>query len=243
MTTTRAIIRRVRADAPTNDLNPTLSNIATMLAGGLTWTNMSAQVVERDFTMPVSLIPPTLAGLWLALTPTLGIVKGADGRVGLSGQVTGGTYGTTPLFTLPQAYWPARQAKLTTSQSSVFTGPSLVVVNTDGTVVAPIVPGVQSGVSTWLSLDQVVFPALDPTAVLPGAPFPLVVVPQGLQGVPRSVLVLSCLDTTNTPVPVAPPLLNWDVAQQGGRQVFRVLNAVGCHPGRSYRVRFVVLAF
>ncbi len=240
--TTRALLRRVPATAKSSDLNPTLSNIATTLAGGLTWTNMSALEIERDFTMPAA-AALTLGGQWLPLA-ALGIVKDASGVARLSGQATGGAYSnSTPLLTLPQAYWPAKPGKFVVSQSSVFGAPGLVLVNTDGTVVAPVIPGVQSGVSTWLSLDQVAFPALDPTAVLPGPPFPLVVVPQGLQGLPRSVLVLSCLDITGSPFPVAPPALNWDVAVVGGRQVFRVLNAVGCFPGRSYRVRFVVLAF
>ncbi len=240
--TTRALLRRVRPAAPAADLNGTLSNLALMLAGGLTWANMAAQVVERDFTMPSNVYTPTLAGLWLPLA-TPEATKDSGGRVWLSGQATGGTYGTTPLFALPQEYRPAKVVSRTVAQSSNMAPDGLVTINPDGSVVAPVVVAVQTGTSQGLSFDGISFLAADPTPVLPGVPFPLVVVPQGLQGPPRSVIPLSCLDITRNPVAVAPPALAWDVSVVGGRPVFRVLNAVGCFPGRSYRLRFVVLAF
>ncbi len=221
-----------------DDLNPFLTDVGNLLTA-LTFGNMPNVDKTLAFTVPALLQEPAaLAGAWTALT-TVGYYKDA-GRVWLQGILTGGTYGATPIFTLPAAYWPAETQTLSAAQSSLFEPAGRIAVSVDGEVVAPTITAVQSGVSTYLSLDGLSFPSSDPSLVSPGSPFPFLISTNTLGGPAKSLLILSCQDVTSgSPVAAPYPGVAW-VPVTGGVQITQL---VGLLPGRRYKVRFILFPF
>ncbi len=221
-----------------DDLNPFLTDTGNLLTA-LTFGNMPNVDKTLAITVPARLVEPTsLAGAWSALT-TIGYYKDA-GRVWLQGILTGGTYGTSAIFTLPETYWPAEIQALSAAQSSLFEPAGRVTVSTIGRVIAPTILSVQSGASTYLSLDGLSFPAADPSPVAPGSPFPFLISTNALGGPAKSLLVLSCQDVTSgSPVAAPYPGVAW-VPVTGGVQITQL---AGLLPERRYKVRFIIFPF
>ncbi len=221
-----------------DDLNPFLTDTGNLLTA-LTFGNMPNVDKTLAITMPSVLVQPTLAGAWVAST-TVGSYK-ANGRVWLQGKLTGGTYSdSVAVFNLPSDQWPDEVQYLTARQDSLFTPSGAVNVGVDGKVLAPVILSVQSGTSTYLSLDGLSFPAADPTPSVQGSPFPFLISTNALGGPAKSLLVLSCQDVTSgSPVAAPYPGVAW-VPVTGGVQITQL---AGLLPGRRYKVRFIVFPF
>ncbi len=221
-----------------NDLNPFLASINQALGGGLGFENLRQAVREITVTMPADATAPTLAGTWVAQT-TVGYVKDVNGIVRLSGVLTGGTYGTTAIFTLPSDFCPAEFKPFPVAQSALSEPQGLLQIFATGEVVAPVVTSVQSGTSTYLSLEGVSFQAADNSAGLPGAPFPITVSRGALAQV-RSALVIDCYDwTSGSPVGAPYPSISWQPTAAG----ISLTRLVGLSPNRTYKLRLLLFPF
>lgn len=237
-------LRRVPAGAQITDLNGFLAQSSNVLRNGLGWSNFAGQRFAFDFTMPSRWTPLTLAGSWVAEAGfnEPGYTVAPDGTVRLRGAVSGGAYGTT-IAVLPGGARPSKFLSVPVSQACALYEPvGVVSVKPTGVIEAPVVTSVQSGTSTFLSLEGITFDAAEPAATVPGSPFPLRAIL--LQGATiGTVFVTGAEDTTGRrvqPAPVASVV--WDVATTNGSRVFRVLDFPGLIPGHSYRVRLMALA-
>ncbi len=211
-------------------LNPFLKSTTAALG-------RNPQILVREFTvtMPSISVAATLGGLWVAQTP-VGCTKTGN-TVRLYGTATGGTYGTTALLNLPEAYAPDVLRLFTVAQSSLYQPAGQIQIFPSGAVVAPVITSVQSGVSTFLSLDGVSFD-VGTAASAPGAPFPIALSTGDLKSV-QGVEVWACHDvTTGSPVPAPYPALAWEPTAAG----INLTNLVGLVPGRRYTLRLVLFA-
>lgn len=223
------------ADALTSFLTDTSNAIGGQLAFG----NMRVLQYVVDVTMPEAWTAPTLTSPWAnaggSYAPS-GYSKNAEGYVSLRGRLTGGTYGTTAIFTLPAGYRPAYDCTFPAAQSSAATPAGQVNVNADGKVIAPQIAGVQSGTSTYLSLDGVVFQASDPTPPTLGAPFP-VLLSTGNLGNDLNVTVFGCEDWTGRAATATPyPRIAWTSTGTA----IAVTGFAGLSAGRRYKVRIAI---
>jgi hypothetical protein len=239
--------RLVAADYPTeqrrlvNDLNPFLSSTSLALGGALTFDNMHAVVREFTVTAPALFTNvTTLGNLWTALYGPIGYAKSSDGMVTLRGVLTGGTYGSTAIFTLPAAYCPSVTNIFPVAQSSLFEPAGVLQIFPTGEVVAPAVTSVQTGSSTYLSLDGVSFEASDNSAPTPlSLNLTIGNLPQA-----GNLTVLSCLDVTSgTPVAAPFPAVAWQPAFVSGSPVAQIRSLVGLGADRRYKIRVVIYAF
>lgn len=192
---------------------------------------------------------------WTQITLGSGWAKGAvgyanpaywrdsQGVVHLRGVATSGTYSNSvPAATLPQSCWPAKASlHAVVQRNATFEPAGIVEIQADGDVMAPVVTSVQTGTSTFLSFDGISFDAADQRPQPPVAPFPILF-PFGLASTPKSVIPLSCIDTTDSPQLVACPGVRWDTALNGNTPMLRVLDLVGLMPTRRYRIRLLVCA-
>lgn len=242
-----ALLRSVPDDASASRLNPTLAQIANALNGGLSWANMQAQIVTFSVTMPAAYIAPTLTNGWAAagsvgaLTYSApGYRKTADGTVRLCGAVKSGTFGSSPIFTLPQAYWPARDVSEIARQSNATQEPvGAIDISPAGLVTAPAIVSFQAGTANLLSLDGISFDAADPTPAPLGPPFPITLPVAVPGGIPRSVEVLFCTDQMAS-APATPPAVTWSAPTP---TLLQITNLAGLLPSRRYLIRLAVRAF
>lgn len=229
-------------------LNPALTDLNIALTGGLTFENMQAFATDLNVAVPSVWTDATLSAGWTKPNPyylTTGYAKDFDGTVRLRGVLSGGTYSnSTPIFTLPAALAPAAYQLFVVAQSSVFEGPGTVEVRTDGGVYAPVVTSVQSGTSTYLSLDGISFRAGNTAPPPLASPFPLYVDASSLPAGPQSVFAVACTDYSSGSAAPAPlPAVGWESAQLGGKRVVKVSYLSGLSPERKYVVRLVVMGF
>lgn len=227
-------------------LSPVLTDVAGALNSRLSLRNVPSLDKTIRVTMPERwLSPGVLSGGWVKPNPayaSVGYWKDASGRVYLRGVLSGGTYSNSePIFTLPSGFAPAKYALFSAAQSSVFEGAGVIEVRSDGGVYAPIVTSVQSGTSTYISLDGISFEAADLTPQDPGNPFPILLSTGGLPPGQRIVSVASCVDTTTGVAGATLPSVRWDVATFSGVPYVRLLDLVGLQPSRAYEIRVIVL--
>jgi hypothetical protein len=247
--------RRIPVEEATGDvarvlsyLNPAMTDLNVALTGGLTFANMQAFATELSVAVPSPWTTATLASGWVKPNPayaTAGYYKDFDGTVRLRGVISGGTYSnSTPVFTLPASMAPASSRLFVVAQSSLTEGPGLVEVRSDGGVYAPVVTSIQSGTSTFLSLDGIAFEAGSIAPPPLGSPFPLYVDTTTLPSGPLSVFAVACTDYSSGSAAPAPlPQVGWNADQLGGRNVVKVSYLAGLLPGRKYVVRLVVMGF
>lgn len=220
-------------------LNVFLTDTSDALRG-LSAENLRCAVRTIDVTMPVRDVSPTLSGGW---TGTASFRKDDSGLVRLAGSLSGGTYGSSAIFTLPAGYRPAANRSFEVVQTSLFTPAGRLNVLTTGEVVAPAVTSVQSGTSSELFLDGVVFLAADERPPVLGTPFPLLLDVSEVREAPNALLVLGCEDWTGGSGVAAPyPDPSWDIVKTGGARQVRLSHLSGLVPGRRYRVRLAALA-
>lgn len=238
-------LRRLRAgDYPpdvgrlVDVLNPFLNDVAGALGGGLTDNNMQWVMREVGLTYPATVTAPTLASGWTASTTEPVGYWREGSTVFLRGSLSGGTYGSGALFTLPAGYLPAQAGRFAVGQSSVYEGVGNVTISTAGAVVAPEITSVQSGASTYLRLDGISFAVGDSSPVDPGVPFPLTAT---VPFKPESVFVVGCWNAQGDAADL--PGLRWTVVLSGGTYALSVRDFPGLTAGQKYTVRLAVLGF
>lgn len=215
------------------------TDTSNALGGALALGNMRVVLYTLDVTMPPRWTTPSLGSGWATfsiLYNDAGYWKDADGRVYLRGGLAGGTYGSTPIFTLPEGYRPEEYVVLPAAQSSVFAPAGQVEIRTNGDVIAAAITSVQSGTSTFLSLEGLSFDASDLSPPTLGTPFPLEVSAGGITG-PLNLVVFGCEDWTGRAVQPAPyPRPAWGVSGN----VVRITDLVGLAPERRYKVKIAI---
>ncbi len=216
-------------------LSSVVTDVGNLFAKGITFDGIRGLSADLQIAAPPNPSPAEFAGNWTAFSPVS--YQRTGNRVFLDGIVYGGTYGATPIFTLPLGFHPAQTQVLYAVQSSLFTPAGLLEISTTGEVVAPTVTSVQSGTSAYLSLAGLSFETAD-APVSPGAPFPLLV---KTPFKPQEAFVTGCWDSVGDPAPL--PVLTWGVVLSGTELVLSVLALDGLIPESKYTVRLAVLGF
>lgn len=226
-------------------LSPFLTDATAALNSRLSLKNFPCLDATVTVTMPERWLSPGPIGGWTKPNPayaSVGYWKDASGTVHLRGVLSGGTYSNVdPIFTLPTAFAPASYVLLSAAQSSLFEPAGIIEVRTDGGIYAPVVTSVQSGTSTFISLDGLSFESADQSPQDPGNPFPILLNPSQLPPGNRVVSVLSCVDTTTGVEAATVPAVRWDVQTYSGVPYVRILDFVGLLPSHTYRLRVAVL--
>jgi hypothetical protein len=218
-------------------LNSFGSSAGQALASGLTFTdNMQAFVKEFEFTMGSEGDTLTMAGLWTAQDTNCKVWKADNGVVQLEGRaarnlaVSGST-----VTTLATEYWPHRALYFNCDSSTILS--ASVQISTAGVVTASWA----GAAPTWVSLDGVVFNAIDHRAKNNPA-FPVTFTNE-LAG---KVKPLGCWvwqawdlsDKRNAPVTAGP--VAWELSSKGDQIVVRDIANLAHE--RKYKVRVVVVA-
>jgi len=190
-----------------------------------------------DYLSPQQWVEPASTGSWLKPSPSYNSVsywKDIGGVVHLRGVLSGGTYSTTPIFTLPAGFRPASNNLFTVAQSSIYEGTGIVEVQADGDVIAPAITSVQTGVSTYLSLDGISFQADDSS---PLTTAPLILSRLALGKPAAGCRVLSCRDLT-AGAAAAIPALAWEPVDQ---DTVRINQIFGLTAGHKYSLTVEIL--
>ncbi len=219
-----------------SDLSPFVVDVGNFVSDEIKFR------ATRDvvLTTPPSAVPGDLATGWVE---SRAVSYYRDrGRVYLEGVLAGGTYGTDTIFTLPSGFCPAQNQTIAVAQSSLFTPAGVVNIATTGEITAPTVLSVQSGVSTYLSLDGVSFPTSG-ASVSTGAPFPIAV---NVPFEPKQAWVTGCWDVRGDPAPL--PTLTWGAVVRangasGTTNTISVIALDGLEPVAQYTVRLSVLGY
>lgn len=227
-------------------LSAFLDDTSRSLASGLSLSSFAALDNTITVTMPDRWLSVGSTGSWAKPSTAYyatGYWKDASGTVHLRGTLSNGTYGTTPIFTLPAGFRPAKNTLFSVAQSCpTYQGSGTVEVQSDGDVIAPAITSVQTGTSTYLSLDGISFEAADLSPQAAPAPFPILLSTAGLPAGNRVVAIASCVDLTGGDVAATVPAPRWDIAVVSGVPYARLLDLVGLQPARQYRLRVIVLA-
>lgn len=194
-------------------------------------------VREFTFTPPSRWVDATLVNSWVGdpSFATPGFWRDDEGVVYLRGNVSGGTYGTT-IFTLPAGFRPTAFRAFAVAQGCALYEPvGTLNITSAGVVSAPVVTSVQSGVSSYLSLDGVSFEGADAGPVVnTGAP--IVLSGLGFAHQASGVRVIACTDMSRgSPAPL--PAIAWTPTGRDGIQVTQVF---GLSPGHRYTVRLEI---
>lgn len=226
---------RARPDADPEQNLRLVNDFQSQTANGL--AGIAPRVV-RDliYRAPERWIAPTLLNSWVntgGSYATAGFWKDERGVVTLRGRVRLGTYGILPMFTLPDGFAPAATQTFPVTQSSIMEGPGQLAIASDGSVTAPAIVSVQTGVSTYLSLDGVSFDAADLTP--PRLSSQPLIAGLGLPGKATSLTVQSCRDVT-LGQPAPPPRIAWQ--PQGGGVL--LTQFFGLLPGHQYALRLEI---
>ncbi len=213
-------------------LNGHLKDVGNSLAQIAPW-------VLRDVTVtiPEKWTDATLAHSWVlydATYNTPGYRQDATGRVYLRGAAKSGTYGALSILTLPESMWPPLVVSFAVVQSNATYEPSgRLNISTAGVVTAPDITSVQTGVSTFLSLEGVSF---DGSGIGQSLAQTINVDTRGLAGAPARVSVKKCYQVTTT-VPFAYPQIAW----QSVGQTVQITQVAGLPPG-TYSLRLLIEA-
>lgn len=191
--------------------------------------------VVREFTVtaPDRWASVTLLNSWVDVPgfASLAVWKDPFGFVNFRGAVKSGTYGASPIGTLPEGFRPAHTVSVITVQSNAtYTPPGVVSFLTTGDILAASITSVQVGVSTFLGFDGLrPFEAADSAASLET---PVLLTRLGLRKAATGAQVLACQDlTTGSPAAAS---IAWTPTGRDGIQITRV---GGLTPGHRYTLR------
>lgn len=217
--------------------------LADLFGDGFLWLRNSVgqirSFVLRDIQtqIPDRWIAPTLENSWInADTVEPSYWKDPSGWIHLRGSVSDGTYGASRILLLPVGYRPDHDVYCAAYQNNAtYTGPGEVVIDTGGQVFAPDIPSIQTGVSTWLSLDNIAFEAQDMT--VQSLSTSVAVDTRGLAGPPSDVTVVDCWAATHDLTAYPLPRIAW---QTFSGQVY--LTQVSGLPPGLFNLRLLIVA-
>lgn len=197
-------------------------------------------VREVQWRCPQRWIEASLVNSWVAYSAsnqTFGFWKDESGFVHLRGAVKSGTYGASAITTLPDGYRPALAipGAGATQTNATYDGEGRIAISTAGVVTAPVVTNIQTGTSTFLSLENISFEAASTSPQLLGTPITLAEL--GLSTPATGVAILACFDTTIAQAASAPR-----VAWQTTRTGVQITQLFGLLPGHLYALRVEVTA-
>ncbi len=231
--TSSEIRKTVEAIAP--PLNQFMLQTSSALTKALTLAeNLDAQIHTFKITVPTDWIAVTFQAPWDNVDPVNNAPaqyrKTMDGMVQVQGRVLGGVL-LTEIFVLPVGYRPSCVIDFGCVSDDAFA--SVQVARSGG------VAAITGGVSTFLDIGTIQFPASDRTPIAPSCwPYAFKCTTRAK---PKAVLVGAIEDTQdlNRTVHVGAP--SWAIFDKDGSRMIRIKHIPGLAPGRTYAVTLVVL--
>jgi hypothetical protein len=197
--------------------------------------------VTRDigFLAPARWIDASLVNSWVSYGSgyaTPGFAKNEEGRVRLRGAAKLGTYGSSAIFTLPEAFRPPRAVSFPAVQSNATYEPAgRINISAAGVVTAPDITMVQTGTSDFFSLEGVEFDADDLSP--PKLSTPIVLTNLGLSVPATRCIAVACVDQgSGLPAPL--PRIAW----QRKQDAIVITQLFGLLPTHSYAIRLEISA-
>lgn len=217
-------------------LNPLISSVSTGMNKGLN-IKENLNVVEKDIIIKVpdtQWTSPTLLHSWVNYDSGTNSLAGFriddDGVVHLKGTVKDGSAIPTVIFVLPEGYRPPTIMHFPVTSNNAF---GSVSIDASGNVQA------DAGSTTWLSLDNISFSALNGTGspAYTGANWPLLVDSGQPSPILHVELGLVKDQQSNTNISHGGAGVHWEPGP-GGKIVLRRISRLT--PNKSYKVKLLL---